>query len=178
MSTVETAPTAIPVGSYNVDPVHSSFEFGVRHMKISTVRGVFLDFDASLEGGDEPRISGSIRTASAVTHDETRDGHLKAPDFFDVERYPEATLTGGLVAPDRFEGELTLKGVTKPITMRATVSGPDTDPWGNDRVGVELQGAINRLDHGVDWNAPLPGGGLLVDNEVNLHASLSFVKQA
>jgi polyisoprenoid-binding protein YceI len=178
MSTIEITPGTIPAGSYAADPSHSIAEFTVRHMKISTVRGVFLDFDASLEGGDEPRISGSIRTASAVTHDETRDGHLKAPDFFDVERYPEATLAGSLVAPDRFEGELTLKGVTKPITMRATVSGPDTDPWGNERVGVELQGAINRLDHGVDWNAPLPGGGLLVDNEVNLHASLSFVKQA
>ncbi|HET6848381.1 MAG TPA: YceI family protein [Gaiellales bacterium] len=178
MSTIEITQGTIPTGSYAVDRSHSNAEFTVRHMKISTVRGVFLDFDASLEGGDEPRVTGTIQTGSAVTHDETRDGHLKAPDFFDVERYPEATITGSLVAPDRFEGELTLKGVTKPVTMRATVSGPDTDPWGNERVGLELDGVINRMDHGVDWNAPLPGGGFLLDNEVGLHASLSFVKQA
>ena len=178
MSTIEITKGTIPAGSYSADPSHSTAEFTVRHMKISTVRGLFLDFEASLEGGDQPRVTGAIRTGSAVTHDETRDGHLKSPDFFDVERYPEATLSGTLVAPDRFEGELTLKGVTKPVTMRATVSGPDTDPWGNERVGLELEGTINRVEHGVEWNAPLPGGGFLLDNEVGLHASLSFVKQA
>jgi len=178
MSTIEITPGTIPASSYAADRSHSTAEFTVRHMKISTVRGVFLDFDASLEGGDEPRISGSIRTASAVTHDETRDGHLKAPDFFDVERYPEATLAGSLVAPDRFEGELTLKGVTKPVHATGTVNGPTEDFMGNTRLGFTLETTIDRTDFGVDWNAPLPGGGLLVDNEVNLHASLSFVKQA
>jgi polyisoprenoid-binding protein YceI len=178
MSTIEITPTAVPTGSYSADPAHSSVEFAVRHMKISTVRGHFLDFEASLEGGEQPRISGTIKTGSAVTFDETRDGHLKSPDFFDVERYPEATFEGTLVAPDRVEGELTLKGITRPITMHASVSGPDNDPWGNERVGVELDGTINRSEHGVEWNAPLPGGGFLLDENVILTASLSFVKQA
>ena len=178
MSTVEIAATTIPVGSYTVDPAHSSFEFGVRHMKISTVRGRFLDFQATLEGGEQPRIEGSIETASAVTHDEARDGHLKSPDFFDVERYPEARFEGTLVTPDRVDGELTLKGVTRPVSLKATVTGPDNDPWGNERVGLELEGEINRVEHGVEWNAPLPGGGFLLDDTVKLTASLSFVKGA
>jgi polyisoprenoid-binding protein YceI len=178
MSTIEITPTSVPTGSYGADPAHSSVEFAVRHMKISTVRGRFLEFDAALEGGEQPHISGTIKTASAITHDETRDGHLKSPDFFDVERYPEATFSGTLVAPDRVEGELTLKGVTRPITLRASVSGPDDDPWGNERIGIELEGTINRIEHGVEWNAPLPGGGMLLDDTVKLIASLSFVKQA
>jgi polyisoprenoid-binding protein YceI len=178
MSTIEAQKTEIPAGSYNADPAHSSVEFTVRHMKISTIRGRFLEFEASLEGGEQPRISGNIATASANTFDEQRDGHLKAPDFFDSERYPQATFSGSFVAPDRVEGELTLKGVTRPVTLKATVSGPDSDPWGNERVGVELEGEINRLEHGVEWNAPLPGGGFLLDDTVKLLASLSFVKQA
>lgn len=178
MSTIEITKGTVPAGSYAADPSHSTAEFTIRHMKISTVRGAFLDFDATLEGGEQPRVSGAIRTASADTHDENRDGHIKSPEFFDVERYPEATFSGTLVAPDRVEGELTLKGVTKPITLHAAVTGPDTDPWGNERVGLELEGVINRVEHGVDWNAPLPGGGFLLDDEVGLHASLSFVKQA
>jgi polyisoprenoid-binding protein YceI len=178
MSTIEITPTIVPTGSYSADPAHSAVEFAVRHMKISTVRGRFLEFEASLEGGEHPTISGTITTASAITHDETRDGHLKSPDFFDVERYPQATFSGTLVAPDRVEGELTLKGVTRPIALHASVSGPDNDPWGNERVGIELEGTINRIEHGVEWNAPLPGGGFLLDDTVKLIASLSFVKQA
>jgi len=178
MSTVEIAPTTIPAGSYTVDPAHSSFEFGVRHMMISTVRGRFLDFEATLEGGEQPRIKGSIETASAVTHDEARDGHLKSPDFFDVERYPQARFSGTLVAPDRVEGELTLKGVTKPVTLHAAVTGPDTDPWGNERVGLELTGSIDRREFDLAWNQTLPNGNLLVSNEVKLLLSVSAIKAA
>jgi polyisoprenoid-binding protein YceI len=178
MSTIEITRGTIPAGSYGADAAHSAVEFTVRHMKISTIRGAFLEFEASLEGGEQPRVSGTIKTGTAVTHDETRDSHLKSPDFFDVERYPEATFSGTLVAPDRVEGELTLKGVTRPVTLHATVTGPDTDPWGNERVGLDLDGEVNRVEHGVQWNAPLPGGGFLLDETVGLHASLSFVKQA
>lgn len=178
MSTTVEITRAIPTGTYAADPTHSTVEFAVRHMMISTVRGRFTDFEATLEGGDEPRVTGIIKTDSAVTFDETRDGHLKSPDFFDVERYPEARFEGTLVAPDRVEGELTLKGITRPVTLNATVNGPDSDPWGNERVGLELEGEINRVEHGVSFNAPLPGGGLLVDENVKLIASLSFVKQS
>ena len=178
MSTTVEITRTVPAGTYAADAAHSSVEFAVRHMKISTVRGRFTDFEATLEGGDEPHVTGTIQTGSAVTFDETRDGHLKSPDFFDVERYPEARFEGTLVAPDRVEGELTLKGVTRPVTLNATVTGPDSDPWGNERVGLELEDDINRVEHGVDWNAPLPGGGVLLDENVKLIASLSFVKQS
>src|SRR5262245_40842400 len=139
MSTIEITPTKVPAGSYNADPAHSHVEFGIRHMKISTIHGRFREFEAKLEGGEQPRLPGSISTDSAVTDDDQRDAHIKGPDFFDVERHPQATFTGTLVSPDRVEGEVTLKGVTKPVTLSARVTGPDTDPWGNERIGVELE---------------------------------------
>jgi polyisoprenoid-binding protein YceI len=177
MSTIE-AQRTIPAGKYAADPAHSSIEFTIDHMDISTIRGSFLKYDASLEGGDQPHISGTIETGSVDTRDETRDGHLKTPDFFDVERFPTASFSGTLVSPDRVVGELTLRGVTKPIEMTASTTGPAVDPWGNDRVGINLEGKVNRHDFGVTWNLDLPTGGKLLEDEVTLIVSLSFVKQA
>jgi polyisoprenoid-binding protein YceI len=177
MSTIEAQQT-IPAGTYAADPAHSSLEFTAQHMDISTIRGSFLKFEASLEGGDQPRVSGTIETATIDTRDETRDGHLKNADFFDVERFPTASFSGTLVAPDRLVGELTLRGVTKPVEMTANVTGPAVDPWGNSRVGIDLEGTVNRHDFGVSWNLDLPNGGKLLEDEVTLIASLSFVKQA
>jgi polyisoprenoid-binding protein YceI len=177
MSTIE-AQRTIPAGKYAADPAHSSIEFTIPHMDISTIRGSFLKFEASLEGGDQPHVSGTIETGSVDTHDESRDGHLKTPDFFDVERFPTASFSGTLVAPDRVAGELTLRGVTKPVEMTANVTGPAVDPWGNDRVGIDLEGTVNRHDFGVSWNIDLPTGGKLLEDSVTLIASLSFVKQA
>jgi polyisoprenoid-binding protein YceI len=177
MSTIEAQKT-IPAGTYAADPAHSSLEFTAQHMDISTIRGSFLKFEASLEGGDQPRVSGTIETATVDTRDETRDGHLKNADFFDVERFPTASFSGTLVGPDRLVGELTLRGVTKPVEMTANVTGPAVDPWGNSRVGIDLEGTVNRHDFGVSWNLDLPNGGKLLEDEVTLIASLSFVKQA
>jgi polyisoprenoid-binding protein YceI len=177
MSTIE-AHTTIPAGTYAADPAHSSLEFTAQHMDISTIRGSFLKFEASLEGGDQPRVSGTIETGTIDTRDETRDGHLKNADFFDVERFPTASFSGTLVAPDKLVGELTLRGVTKPVEMTANVTGPAVDPWGNSRVGIDLEGTVNRHDFGVSWNLDLPNGGKLLEDEVTLIASLSFVKQA
>jgi polyisoprenoid-binding protein YceI len=177
MSTIEAQKT-IPAGTYAADPAHSSLEFTAQHMDISTIRGSFLKFEASLEGGDQPRVSGTIETGTIDTRDETRDGHLKNADFFDVERFPTASFSGTLVTPDRLVGELTLRGVTKPVEMTANVTGPAVDPWGNSRVGIDLEGTVNRHDFGVSWNLDLPNGGKLLEDEVTLIASLSFVKQA
>jgi polyisoprenoid-binding protein YceI len=177
MSTIE-AQRTIPAGTYAADPAHSSVEFTIPHMDISTIRGSFLKFEASLEGGDEPRISGTIETGSVDTHDETRDGHIMNADFFDVERFPTAGFGGALVAPDKVVGELTLRGVTKPVELAASLTGPAVDPWGNDRVGVRLEGTVNRHEFGVNWNLDLPNGGKLLDDTVTIIASLSFVKQA
>jgi polyisoprenoid-binding protein YceI len=177
MSTIE-AHRTIPAGLYSADPAHSSLEFTIDHMDISTIRGSFLKFEASLEGGDQPHISGTIETTTVDTRDETRDGHLRNADFFDVERFPTASFSGTLVAPDKLVGELTLRGVTKPVEMTANVTGPAVDPWGNSRVGVDLEGTVNRHDFGVSWNLDLPNGGKLLEDDVTLIASLSFVKQA
>jgi polyisoprenoid-binding protein YceI len=176
MSTVEKTLTKIPAGTYVSDPAHSTVEFAARHMGISTVRGRFTKFEATLEGGDQPRISGSIDMTSATTFDESRDVHLTSPEFFDAERYPKATFEGRL-ENGKLIGDLTLKGVTKPIEFTADVVGPNTDPWGNERVGVDLEGQLNRHDFGVSWNAPLPGGAWMLGDDVQLRASLSFVKQ-
>jgi polyisoprenoid-binding protein YceI len=176
MSTIEQTTTQIPAGTYVSDPSHSTVEFAARHMGISTVRGRFTKFEATLQGGPEPRLRGTIDMTSATTFDETRDVHLVSPEFFDAERYPQTTLEGRL-QDGKFVGEVTLKGVTKPIEFRATVTGPNTDPWGNERVGVDLEGELNRHDFGVSWNAPLPGGEFMLGDNVQLTASLSFVKQ-
>ncbi|HZO48931.1 MAG TPA: YceI family protein [Gaiellaceae bacterium] len=176
--TAATLQQIIPAGTWNADPAHSQVDFAVKHMGISTVRGTFSDVSATLVGGEAPTLSGSIRVASVSTKDENRDAHLLSPDFFDAERYPEASFEATFVSPERVVGQLTLKGVTKEIELEASFTGPDTDPWGNERIGMELHGSIDRQDFGISWNTPLPGGGLLLEDEVKLLASLSFVKQA
>ena len=177
MSTIVTSPAVRVVdGTWNADPSHSTVEFAVKHMGFSTVRGRFLDFDATFEGGERPALRGSIRVASVNSHDEQRDGHIKAADFFDAERYPEATVVATSIGEDRLVADVTLKGVTRPVEFSYRLTGPATDPWGNERIGLELDGEIDRTDFGVDWNAPLPGGGFLVDNTVSLITSFSLVK--
>jgi polyisoprenoid-binding protein YceI len=168
----------VPAGRYAADKAHSSVSFGVRHLKIVTVRGEFLDYDAELQGGDQPSLSGAIRTAAVTTHDETRDQHLRSPEFFDTDRYPQATLVATAIEPGKVVADLTLRGVTRPVELEAVFSEPAIDPWGNTRVGVELNGSLDRRDFGIVWNAPLPGGGALLDDEVKLSASLSFIKEA
>lgn len=171
-------PGEIPGGTWNADPNHSQIGFTVRHMKISTIRATFGEASATLTGGTTPTLEGTIAIASVTTGDENRDGHLLSPDFFDATQYPEASFKATLVEPSRVVGEFTLKGVTKEIELAATFTGPDTDPWGHDRIGLELEGEVNRHDYGVSWNTALPTGGFLLEDEVKLFASFSFVKAA
>jgi polyisoprenoid-binding protein YceI len=178
MSTTETPQQLAPTGTWKVDPVHSTLEFAIRHMGLATIKGRFGDFDATLEGGEEPRLIGSIRTTSIETHDAERDTHLRSPEFFDVERYPEARLESARFEPGRIVIELTLKGVTRKVEFDAKAVGPAADPFGNQRIGLELEGAIDRTEFGVNWNAPLPDGGQLLDDTVKLSASLSLIKEA
>jgi polyisoprenoid-binding protein YceI len=183
MSVLE-ATNVIPAGTYAADPSHSSVEFGVRHMGLATVRGRAASVTATLDAsGDEPVLEGTIDATSLTTHDEQRDGHLASPEFFDTARYPQMRFrsTGFEAAEDGsllLSGELTIKGTTKPVELRATVTGSGQDPWGNERVGLDVEGTINRHDFGVSWNAPLPAGGFLLADDVRLFASFSFVKQA
>jgi polyisoprenoid-binding protein YceI len=178
MSAIETRATEIPTGTWKVDPSHSRVEFSIRHMGIASIRGSFADFDAVIDGGEEPRISGAIRVGSVDTRDEARDGHLQSPDFFDAERYPEMTFASTRFGEGTVVGDLTIRGVTREVELAASVTGAGTDPWGNERVGIELEGEINRQDFGVSWNTPLPTGGLLLGDTVRLSAGFSAVKEA
>ena len=174
----------IPAGTYNVDPAHSNVGFEVRHMGIATVRGAFRKFQGTLDAtGAAPVLSGTVEVASVDTNDLQRDGHLASPDFFDAENYPQITFTstagealdGGQV---RLNGEITIKGITKPLELTGAIVEGGTDPWGNERIGLELSGAIDRREFDLKWNQTLPNGNLLVSNEVKLLVGVSAVKAA
>jgi len=176
----------IAQGTWNVDPKHSSVEFQVKHMGIATVKGFFGEFEGTLEVGATPdgsKAYGKVTVESIDTRDEARDGHLKSGDFFDAETHKEITfastsITGSGSDELTIEGDLTIRGVTKPITLKATVDGADTDPWGNERVGVEATTTIVRSDYGMSFNQALGSGNLLVSDKVKIILSLSAVRAA
>jgi polyisoprenoid-binding protein YceI len=181
MSTLETTTTLAPAGTtWAADPVHSNVAFEVEYAGVSTFRGSFRDFEATLEGSS---LAGAARVASVDVKDEQLAGHLQSPDFFDAERYPEIAFraealsldeTGAVAGP----GELTIKGVTKPVELRGRLaSAPSVDPFGRERLGLTLETSIDRNDFGVAWNAPNQSGGNYLGDEVTLKADLTFVRQ-
>jgi polyisoprenoid-binding protein YceI len=178
----ESTATHIPAGTWSIDPVWSSLEFEVKKLGLMSVKGRVPGFGGTITGGDSPRIDGSVDATSITTFDEQRDGHLQSPDFFDTARFPELRFASTAVttAGDELvvEGDLTIKGVTRPVELRGRYVGAAHDPYGNERVGVELKGVVDRTDFGLSWNAPLPGGGFLLPNEVTLRASFAAVKAA
>jgi polyisoprenoid-binding protein YceI len=184
MSATSISPDRIPTGTYSIDPSHSSVGFEVRHMGIATVRGAFRRFQGTIDAtGDAPVLEGTVEVASIDTGEEQRDGHLQAPDFFDVERHPEIKFhtTAIDTAGDgqiELAGKISIKGIERPITLTGTVADGGTDPWGNDRVGFEVEGVIDRREFDLSWNQTLPNGNLLVANEVKLLVSVSAVKEA
>jgi len=181
MSVAEQTEQLIPVGTWKSDPVHSTVAFAVKHQIVATFRGKFNEFEATLVGGDEPKLSGAVRVSSIVVEDENLYGHLLTPDFFDAERYPELRFESTSIRRDgdtfAADAELTVKGITKPVTVKGTVAGPITDPWGGERLGLSLETTIDRTAYGIEWNTPLPGGGFAVSNDVALLAELELVKE-
>jgi polyisoprenoid-binding protein YceI len=184
MSATAISPERIPAGTYNVDASHSSVGFEVRHMGIATVRGAFRRFAGTIDtSGETPVLNGTVEVASVDTGDENRDGHLTAPDFFDAEQYPEIAFHTTSLADTadgqvKLAGEITIKGTSLPIELTGTAADGGTDPWGNDRIGFEVEGVIDRRDFDLSWNQTLPNGNLLVANEVKLLVSVSAVKEA
>lgn len=180
MSTLTVQTTLIPTGTWSIDPAHSSVEFQVKHLGIATVKGHAPVVRGTIVGGARPSLEGTVDVTSLTTFDETRDGHLRSPDFFDAERHPELRYESTEVELRDHDlvvsGELTIKGVTRPVELRGSFAGSGVDPWGNERIGLELEGVIDRNEWGVSWNAPLPGGGLLLPDTVKLAASFSAVK--
>ncbi|MCR9171178.1 MAG: YceI family protein [bacterium] len=164
-----------------VDPTHSEISFKVKHMMISTVRGFFKDFDAKIEASNEDlsdaQFSFSADIASVNTNNEDRDNHLKSDDFFNAEAYPKMTFESTSFDGETITGDLTIRDVTKEISLNADVSGVAVDPYGQTKVGLEISGEINRKDFGLTWSAVTEAGNVVVSDKVKLIADVQFVKQ-
>lgn len=169
---------------YKIDKAHSRIGFSVKHMVISTVRGEFLEYDASVVFDEndvtKSTLEGTIQVASINTNNERRDGHLKGSDFFDAENYPEIKFKSTKVEKkgDKYvmHGNITIRGVTKPVDIPFTVVGTVTDPEGNIRIGIEAELTINRKDFGVSWHKTLDNGGLVVSDEVKIELFFEGIK--
>ena len=176
--------TLIPTGTWNIDPAHSKVGFAVKHMGIATVRGEFTEFDGVLEITEAGATArGTVKAASVDTNEPQRDAHLRSPDFFDAATYPELTYEAtGFEALDdeafRVTGNLTLHGITREVVLHGDVQGTDVDPWGNDRVALEVTGQISRGDYDMKFNQALGSGNMLVADKVKLILDISAVRQA
>ncbi|MDI9866309.1 YceI family protein [Flectobacillus sp. DC10W] len=171
--------------TWAIDPSHSEIQFKVKHLVITTVTGHFEEFSGAVEaeeGFENASISFEANTASINTKSEQRDGHLKSADFFDVEQFPTLSFKSTSFVKDgsdfELNGDLTIKGVTLPVTLEVDFEGIATDPWGNVKAGFEVKGKINRKDFGLTWNAITEAGSALVSEEVKLVANIQLVKQA
>ncbi len=177
--------TLVPAGTWVVDPSHSTVGFSVKHLGIATVRGGFDDFEGTLEIGEgdtSARAFGTVQGVSVNTKDSGRDEHLRSADFFGVETNPELSFESTEISQadeDTFEieGDLSMNGVTKPVTLTAEVQGTETDPWGNERVALEVRGQLNRGDWNMTFNQALGSGNLLVGEKVKLELDISAVKK-
>lgn len=164
---------------WSLDPTHSEITFKVRHMMISNVKGEFKDFNIELDAEDDTfqnvKASAKIDTASINTNNTDRDNHLKSAEFFNAETYPEITFESQSLN-DEVTGTLTINGVSKPVTLNVDFGGINKDPWGQTKAGFSFDGKINRKDFGLNWNAALETGGLMVSDEVKIAGELQFVK--
>ncbi len=178
-----TSAAIVPAGTWNIDPSHSTIGFSVKHMMIATVRGRFTRFAGSLSADDQgvAGIQGVVQAASIDTNEGQRDDHLRSPDFFDAANHPEIRFVSTGIEPTdsgeyRVMGRLTIKEITRDVTLDAVVNGAGTDPWGNERVALEARGTISRKDFELNWNQVLEAGGVLVGDKIRLNLDLSTVK--
>jgi polyisoprenoid-binding protein YceI len=174
-------------GTWAIDPVHSEVSFTVRHMMVSKVRGRFDTFEGTIVTGADPlssTVTASVDLSSINTGQEQRDAHIRSADFFEVEKHPNMTFasTGIRAEGDHFllDGDLTLKGVTKPVTFKLEVNGFGPDAYGGTRVGFSATTEINRNDFGVSFNGPIPGvpGGVAVSEKATINLEIEGVLQA
>lgn len=170
---------ALYAGTYNVDTSHSNIGFKVKHLMISNVTGKFDKFSGSFEYDEKTNslksLVGNVEVVSINTENEKRDGHLKSADFFNAEKHPKLTFTLDKIKGDTAYGKLSMRGVTKNIELDLENNGSIKDPWGNTRVGLELNGKINRKDFGLNWNKALEAGGVVVGETVKLNIELEGI---
>jgi polyisoprenoid-binding protein YceI len=179
------ATTSIPgylAGTWDIDASHSDVSFTVRHMMVSKVRGRFGKFSGEIVTGEnlaDSSVTATIDATSIDTNNEQRDGHIRSADFFDVENHPEWTFRSTALRVDgedlSLDGELTLKGVTRPVTLALEVNGFGPDAWGGTRAGFSASTAIDRNDFGVDIKMPLDGGGVVVGDKIQIHLEIEGV---
>ena len=164
---------------WNLDPAHSEITFKVRHMMISNVKGEFKNFSIDLESADDEfknvKANATIDTASISTNNTDRDNHLKSAEFFNAEAHPQITFETDSLNDD-ITGNLTINGVTKPVKLDVDFGGINVDPWGQTKAGFSFEGKIKRSDFGLNWNAALDAGGVMVSDEVKIAGELQYVK--
>jgi polyisoprenoid-binding protein YceI len=172
--------------TWSIDNAHSEISFKVKHLMISNVKGTFGNFEGKVEATDhtfeDAAIQFSIHTDSIKTGDEKRDGHLTSPDFFDTANFKTISFQSTAFkkkTADAFElhGNLTMKGITLPVKLAVEFGGLMKDPWGNEKAGFTLEGKINRKDWGLNWNAALEAGGVMVSEEVSISADVQLLKK-
>lgn len=172
-------------GTYALDPAHTTIGFIARHAMVTKVRGKFEQFSGTITVAKDPNNSTAattIHAASITTGNADRDAHVKGEDFFAVEQYPEITFTATAFNVDAkgegtVTGELTIKGTTKPVDLAVKDAGVAEDPFGNTRFGFEATTTINRKDYGIDFNAPLKTGGMLISESITIELEVSAIKQ-
>lgn len=171
--------------AWTLDTTHSLLEFSVKHMMFTTVKGRFRTFTAELALDEQnptaSRVEATIDVASLDTNDPNRDGHLRSPDFFDIAQYPTATFKSTRIEPKganeyRIYGDLTINGITKPVTLDAAVEGLFTDMQGKRRAAISAQTSFNRKDYGLNWNVALETGGVLVSDKVNIAVEAQIIE--
>lgn len=173
------------MSTYKIDPTHSEVAFKVKHLMISTVTGHFNNFDGTVNAEKEDLTDATVHFEADVnsvsTNNEQRDGHLKSSDFFDAANHPKLTFNSTAMNKKsgnnyELEGNLTLRGVTKPVKLEVEYAGKMTDFYGNEKHGFEVTGKINRKDFGLEWGAVTEAGGVVVSDEVKLQANVQFTK--
>jgi polyisoprenoid-binding protein YceI len=174
-STIETS--VVPADTWTLDPTHSSVGFAVVYMGVAPFKGAFRSFEASL---DENGLRGIAQAASIDVDNDQLAEHLASPDFFDVATYPELSFEARVAKRDgdtvTLEGVLDVKGNRAPITLTGSITDPVSDPWGNSKLALRLTGSVDKNAVGLTWNAPLPEGGSMLADEVDLEATLVFVQ--
>ena len=174
--------TALPTGTWNLDPVHSQVGFAVDYM-VGTFRGTFSPVEAKLDVADDgsATLTGRAPVTGVNVQDENLAAHLQSPEFFDAERAPEITFSSTDIRRDgdrvEIDGELGIKGATQPVSLEGTITDPAEDPYGNLRIGLDVKTTVDRTQFGLDWNNPLPNGEPALANDVSLTANLYFVAE-
>ena len=186
MTTITPTRTTIPTGTWAVDTAHSKIGFAVKHMGVATVRGEFREFEGTFEVDEDlssARAHGTVKAASVDTNQPQRDEHLRSPDFFDVEQYPELSFESTRIESldedtVRIVGDLTLHGITDEIELTAELGGTEIGPQGEQRIGLEVTGQLSRRDYEMKFNAALGSGNAVVADRVKLVLDIAAVKQS